>query len=215
MAASIMLAGLTGHVGLPPMYAEMRSPSAFNRTLYVSFALMLGMYAFVGLCGYLLYGQAAHMLITEDMSLATGADPLSVLLTNAVLLAITFKIFCSVPMCVVILVDIVQNVHFERTGSDLSESASDKTRFAFWLGSTAMSIATYPYLQYVTALIGVNSLLISVLLPILFYVLIHRDTMGPAAGFGYGVLLLASLVVTGIIAYVDVQEFLEAISQIS
>ena len=43
MSASIMLAGLTGHVGLPPMYAEMKTPSAFRPTLYISFSLMFGM----------------------------------------------------------------------------------------------------------------------------------------------------------------------------
>ena len=67
MASSIMLAGLTGHVGLPPMYAEMKTPSAFRSVLYTSFAAMFAMYAAVGVCGYLLYGADASVLITQDM----------------------------------------------------------------------------------------------------------------------------------------------------
>lgn len=214
MAASIMLAGLTGHVGLPPMYAEMKTPSAFKPTLYFSFALMFGMYTFVGAAGYLLYGAGSHILITQDMSLAMTSGPLSVVLVKAVLLAITFKIFCSVPMCVVILVDIGENLYFEATATGLSDAASDKMRIALWLGSTACSIAAYDYLQYVTALIGMNSLLISVILPVLFYVMIHRHNMGSAAGAGFAGLLLATLVFSTVTAYVDVSEFVASLARL-
>jgi amino acid permease len=109
MATSIMLAGLTGHVGLPPMFAEMKKPSDFNKTLYGSFALMFLIYLFVGVCGYLLFGGAASMLITTDMSAATHGVGGRVLV-RLVLAAITFKLFCSVPMWVVVMVDIAQNL---------------------------------------------------------------------------------------------------------
>ena len=72
MSGSIMLAGLTGHVGLPPMYAEMKTPSAFRRILYASFAAMFAMYAAVGVGGYVLYGADSSVLITSDMAAAVA-----------------------------------------------------------------------------------------------------------------------------------------------
>ena len=105
MASSIMLAGLTGHVSLPPMYAEMRTPSSFKKVLYLSFLLLFLIYAIVGGCGYVLYGSSASVLITHDMSKAFGmghhtmpgtSASLGQLLVNLVLGGITFKIFCSV-----------------------------------------------------------------------------------------------------------------------
>ena len=78
MSSSIMLAGLTGHVGLPPMYAEMKTRSAFRPVLYASFLAMFGMYAAVGIGGYLLFGADASVLITQvrggmGMLCASGA----------------------------------------------------------------------------------------------------------------------------------------------
>ena len=74
MSGSIMLAGLTGHVGLPPMYTEMKTPSHFRRVLYLAFLAMFLMYAAVGVGGYALYGDGASILITQDMANAAGAN---------------------------------------------------------------------------------------------------------------------------------------------
>lgn len=93
MASSIMMAGLTGHVGLPPMYSEMKKPSDFEKTcvilqpkpspsrlafvlllcqpcaqfrLYWSFFLMFIIYGYVGVCGYFLYGGTSDVLTRLD-----------------------------------------------------------------------------------------------------------------------------------------------------
>ena len=120
MAASIMLAGLTGHVGLPPMYCAMRRPSKFNQTLAWSFFTMCCFYVFVGSCGYALYGNGGSVLCTEDMSRSVHSVAGRVMV-SLVLLGITFKLFCSVPMCVVVLTDIIENLQAEMTGRALSE----------------------------------------------------------------------------------------------
>jgi hypothetical protein len=103
MSSSIMLAGLTGHVALPPMYAEMRKPSAFRRVLYSSFMALFLVYAVVGCCGYATYGSDAAVLLTHDMSRAWSDVPdsssgawLGQLLVNLVLGGISFKMFCTV-----------------------------------------------------------------------------------------------------------------------
>ena len=85
-------------------------------------------------------------------------------------------------------------------------------RILFWLGSTAMAIMTYDSLQYVTALIGVNSLLISVLLPIVFYMIIHRHTLGTCAALGYGAVLVLASVLAIVISVVDVDEFIDSLT---
>ena len=56
------------------MYTSMRSPQDFNSTLLLSFLIMFALYAFVGACGYALYGDASSILITEDMSTLAASD---------------------------------------------------------------------------------------------------------------------------------------------
>lgn len=211
MSASIMLAGLTGHVALPPMYAEMKTPSSFKPVLYGSFSIMLGIYALVGAGGYLLYGGGADILITQDMadSASSGYDHFIV---SLVLGGIAFKLFCSVPMCVVVLVDILENLYEEHQGAPLGTPIVDRARIALWVCSTLCSIAVYDSLQYVTALIGINSMLISVLLPTVFYLMLHRRKMGAARAAAYGALVAASVAVTVVIAYVDIGEFLQSLA---
>ena len=50
-----------------------------------------------------------QVLITEDMS-EQADGPLASLLVTAVIGGITFKIFASVPMCIVVLTDIAENL---------------------------------------------------------------------------------------------------------
>ena len=57
-------------------------------------------------------------------------------------------------MCVLVLVDIKQNLHLEKHGTDLSESASMRFRLYIWSSAVVASVAVYSSLQYVTALIG-------------------------------------------------------------
>ena len=207
MAASIMMAGLTGHVGLPPMYSEMKRPSDFEKTLYSSFGVMFAIYGYVGVCGYLLYGSGASVLITSDMS--DAVDPSSWAaraLVNLVLGGITFKLFCSVPMCVLVLVDIAQNLYLETHGKDMTDGASMRFRLTVWGSAALASIVVYSSLQYVTALIGINSMLISVLLPILFYVQLHHGAMGLLEKLWFGAISLGAVAFTIVITIVDVQE---------
>jgi len=211
MASSIMMAGLTGHVGLPPMYSEMKRPSDFQKVLYTSFGLMFLIYGYVGACGYLLYGGGASVLITSDMADAVH-DLGARILVNLVLGGITFKLFCSVPMCVLVLVDIAQNLYLERHGKELSDAGSMRFRLVVWGSAAVASIVVYSSLQYVTALIGINSMLISVLLPILFYVQLHHKAMAPLEKLWFGAITLLSTAFTILLTCVDVQEFIASLS---
>ena len=284
MAASIMLAGLTGHVSLPPMYAEMKTPSAFRAVLYTSFALMFGIYALVGACGYVLYGEEASVLITEDMAAAGSDTVLGSVLTALILGCMTFKLFCSVPMCVVTLVDICQGWYHEHAGTQLSESAADVMRLLWWASATLCALLVRSSLQYVTAvcafhpdprptaatrgtychtrrapnatcpychtplrhtpstaarpyatrplmprrwrsaevcvpsrvrlcqLIGINSMIISVLLPILFYAMLHTQQMSRPRASAYALLVAISLAITCYFSYMDLLEFLDSLA---
>ena len=66
-----------------------------------------------------------------------------------------------------------------------------------------------PYLQYVTALVGINSLLISVLLPLLFYVQLRRRAMGWPELVAFSCVLACTALVTAYMSFMDVQEFVE------
>ena len=214
MAGSIMLAGLTGHVGLPPMYAEMKTPSAFRKTLCAAFVAMLAMYGIVGVGGYLLYGNDASVLITADMANAAGFDPSRKALTSLVLGCITFKLFCGIPVCVLVLADVFKDLRFERTGKQFSETAADGLRLAIWSAAVVFALAIKPWLQYITALIGINSMLISVVLPLIFQFQLRRRLLGPTARAAYLSLVVLSIMATCYISYVDVIEFMEMLESV-
>ena len=258
MSSSIILAGLTGHVALPPMFAEMRTPSAFRSVLYTSFLGMFVIYGVVGGCGYALYGSDASVLITHDISKAWSAPNdgawVGPALANLVLGAITFKLFCSVrappalhcsqrsvlherlpaqrwppcleppawspplvtqmPLCIVVLVDIAQTTVHEWRGKELSPAACDVVRLLLWGTSVINAACVYSWLQYVTALIGINSMLISVLLPIVFYYLLHRRRMSAPVRAMHLVLMVLSLALTIAIGYVDVNEFVDSLRRL-
>ena len=210
MAASIMLAGLTGHVGIPPMYCSMRTPDAFHPTLAAAFAAIFAMYALVGVCGYLLYGGGASVLITSDMGGATTGWA-STLLVGLVTAAITFKLFTSVPMCVQVLVDVCENMWLEHNKAPLSAAASQRVRLGWWLASILASFGFYSSLEYLTAFVGLNSLLISVLLPIFFYLRLHRRLSGARAAALYALLAL-SVVLSVVIGYLDIAQYIASLS---
>ena len=74
-----------------------------------------------------------------------------------------------------VFVDVFQDWHsrharVEHSRQPLSTAAVDQLRLLTWGGSIVCALLLQPYLQYVTALVGINSLLISILLPLLFYV---------------------------------------------
>ena len=208
MAASIMLAGLTGHVSLPPIYASMKTPSHFKRIITLSFVAMFFLYAFVGVCGYGLYGSENHVIITIDMTQAARSI-VDRLLVTCILVGMTFKLFCSVPMCIVVLTDIAENVHLQRTGQTLHEKKVMRVRILTWLAGVLLSVIFYDSLEYVTAFIGINSLFISIILPIAFYWAIHRGIIGWLHSLWLALILSTSFVITVLVAYVDVSDFLD------
>ena len=211
MSASMMLAGLSGHVGIPPMYAEMKTPSAFKRVLGFSFVVIFVMYATVGVVGYMLYGSGSNVLITSDMIQAGGGGAIGSVLLSLVLFCITFKLFCSVPLLIIVLVDVAQNMYKESTGKALSVSRSNQLRLGIWASTTALSGVLFDSLQYATALIGINSMVISVVLPILFYVMLHQKDMGVLERAAYAAILTFAILFTMMISYMDVQEFIESL----
>ena len=61
------------------------------------------------------------------------------------------------PLCIVVLVDIAETTYHEWKGSELSARTSDALRVACWTLSVINAVFVYESLQYVTALIGINS----------------------------------------------------------
>jgi hypothetical protein len=54
-------------------------------------------------------------------------------------------------------------------------------------------------------------MLISVLLPIIFYVILHKDSFGLLERVGYALICAAVLAFAGLMCYVDWQEFLRTL----
>ena len=120
----------------------------------------------------------------------------------------------QMPLCIVVLVDIAQTTVHEWRGKELSPAACDVVRLLLWGTSVINAACVYSWLQYVTALIGINSMLISVLLPIVFYYLLHRRSMSAPVRAMHLVLMVLSLALTIAIGYVDVNEFVDSLRRL-
>jgi len=125
---------------------------------------------------------------------------------------ITFKLFCSVPMCIAVLVDIAQHLWYEKHRRALTERASMRFRLLLWLLLNAGAVGFFTSLQYLTAFIGINSMLISILLPILFYYKLTKDELSHAGRSVLQFMLGFAIVFTIAISYVDVIEFVKSLS---
>lgn len=213
MATSTMLAGLSGHVSLPPMFSAMQTPEDFSRTLGASFGIMFGIYALVGLCGYALFGDASSVLITTDMSISAGGW-LSTLLVSVVICAMTIKLVCSMPLCVIVVVDIADNLYHEQYGVGLSEAAMMRWRLGTWMLGVIVAYAGSTFLEYVTALIGINSLFISVLLPIVSYWLLHADVLERSERAWLALVALIMVLVAGMIIVLDAKDFMQKLQSL-
>ena len=141
-----------------------------------------------------------------------GGNALSIVLLRVLLVCITFKLFCSVPLLILVIVDIIQNLYQQRTGKTLSRGRGDYCRFAIWVATTLLSMTLYNSLQYATALIGINSMLISIVLPIVFYVVLHYKTMHMLTKLGYATLITGVILFTGFITCVDVSQFIKSLT---
>ena len=118
------------------------------------------------------------------------------------------------PLCIVVLVDIAETTYHEWKGSELSARTSDALRVACWTLSVINAVFVYESLQYVTALIGINSMLISVLLPIIFYVILHKDQFGLLMKVWYALVMCVVVAFTALMCYIDWQEFLKTLRQL-
>jgi len=110
-----------------------------------------------------------------------------------------------------VLVDIFENQHFERSGAKFGVAAALRWRLVMWAGAVLVAALAHRSLQYVTALIGINSVIISVLLPLFFSVNLHWQGMGPLRQLWFGTLVLLSMLMALVIACVDVQEFVRSL----
>ena len=84
-------------------------------------------------------------------------------------------------------------------------------RVAIWGCAVVCALVSQSWLEYVTALVGINSLFISVLLPLLFYLQLHHTQMGRAEVAAYLLVVALAVLLSLVISYVDVLEFLEEI----
>ena len=132
-------------------------------------------------------------------------------LVSTVLAAITFKLYCSVAGTVLVLVDIFENAHFEMCGSKFDEAAALRCRLGSWASAVAVALLSYSSLQYVTALIGINSVIISVLLPLYFYCKLHWPMMSRLRRLWFGLLTLLSALMAVVVTCVDTQDFIRSL----
>ena len=120
---------------------------------------------------------------------------------------VSFKIYTSIPIVVAVLVDLAES----QRGWALSDRRKILVRLAFWVPSSALSCLLYNNLDFVTALVGVNSMLISIIFPIIFWHILHKDVMSPRERWTNLVVGAASVLIFVLITVIDVKSFIQEV----
>ena len=97
------------------------------------------------------------------------------------------------------------------TGWTLTDRQKILVRLAFWVPSSALSCLLYNNLDFVTALVGVNSMLISIIFPIIFWHILHKDVMSERERWTNLVVGVASVLIFVTISVIDVKSFIQEI----
>jgi vesicular inhibitory amino acid transporter len=71
LALGLVMAGYSGHACLPSINTSMRRRSEYPMVLNASYVCTLAIYLFVGLIGYMMYGDLAHQEVSLNVRLSS------------------------------------------------------------------------------------------------------------------------------------------------
>ena len=199
LASSQILAGITGHVGLPPMYSAMADKSKFTSALRTNFAVWYTLHLAVGACGYYLYGMDASIIVTTNMfeSVRAFSAAGNLFSVTAVTIGITLKQLVTIPLLVQVLVLILLP-----SGSDIRSPQNTILQCSVFFLVFGFAYKLHGLLPYVNAIVGVNSIFISMVVPIVCHHMLEKHT-SQVANLVFFTQLVVATVLMLIIAYIE------------
>ncbi|KAL3142963.1 hypothetical protein ABBQ38_003248 [Trebouxia sp. C0009 RCD-2024] len=217
-ACGIFAMSVSGHSSLPVLRNSMAKPQEFDSVLNVSFSLMLGVYGTVAALGYYYFGSSAHTLLTTDLarnSPFTGHYFLLPGLTadKLVALCIMLNAYSTYPSLVLVMQDMIVSILPGGQQGSAWRQPHQKVALAMRLlifaagGLTAY--AAFAVLGNVMSLVGgMCSMCCSLLLPSLFYLILHKHELSLIRKIGVILLLLCGVALLLLIVVQNLQDLI-------
>jgi amino acid permease len=211
----VMAVSLSGHGALPSIKRSMRQPKHFERCLYIAFGSMFLLTALAGAVSYQYFGESCSVLVTHSLAtssavagwvlLHVGSFQISIAQLLSALVALSA--FSTIAPLVLVLADVIIDMARGTANAHVSSIKERALRTVVLMAAYAVSVVAYDVLGLLLSLIGgVASMCSSVLLPSIFYYVLHQNNMifGQRVLVGAVVCLGTACVI--LIASIDVQQ---------
>eukprot|EP00667_Euglena_gracilis_P010474 EG_transcript_10653 len=205
MALGVIMLAYSAHACLPTIYGSMHRPQDFPTMVNVAFFAMFAMYAVMGGFGYLVFGKGCSPLITQD-AFNAATQPWQRVLCTVVMGLVLWATYSTTVPVVAVLTDFVSAFH--------PGSARVGVRGMRILVCVLLAFVAYPtrnYLGYLMSGVGVVSLMITLLVPLLFNHCLFRAGMSRCEAVLSVALIGLCLALTALIAYNSAYELLDSL----
>lgn len=181
----VMLVSLSGHQSLPSLKRSMRRPQHFEKCLYIAFGSMFLLYSLMGALTYQYFGESCDVLVTNNLMSSSaisgwvvarvGAFQIGLAQLLSALLALSA--FSTTPPLVLVLGDLlIDMTHGGTSQGHVSILFETCLRTTVLLLAYAVAMFFYDVLGLLLSLVGgIASMCSSLLLPSLFYFLLHQN----------------------------------------
>ena len=109
ISVGIYVLSLAGHPSLPSLRKSMRHPEHFERMLDGSFAIMFVVYVAMAVFGYLSFGDASAVLVTDNLS-AAAHSPASRILNKVVIFFVALSSASTIPPLIAVTVEMYDDI---------------------------------------------------------------------------------------------------------
>eukprot|EP01083_Nonionella_stella_P116967 348025_1 len=208
VSVGIFILSYAGHACLPEIYTSMKEPERFERVLDICFVIMFFTYSGMALFGYLQYGKATAVIITENLVTGESTNKAQLYVAKALIGFVIASCYFQVSPILSVVANIPEDFLSIRT-----PMKKRVFRTCLFGGIVVMSWAVLQHLAILEAVTGsLCTMITSVICPALFYYGLNRKTVSMAETivlFSYficGVLLGLYLLYNDIIAVLTGQQ---------
>ena len=196
VSIGIFILSYAGHACLPEIYVSMREPEKFERVLDVCFVIMFVTYSGMALFGYLQYGQATKVLITDNLVEGGPSKTVAKILICFVIASCYFQVSPILSVVAVIPEDLF--------GID---SAFKKRLFRTSLFA-AITVCSWCIVQHLAVLEAVTgslcTMITSVICPALFYFGLNTKSISRTETVVLGGCVVSGVLLGAFLVYNDV-----------
>ena len=233
MAVGIFVLSLGGHAALPGIYSSMARPEEFDQMLDIALFAMFGIYAAVGLAGFVAYGwlkgEVVDVLITTNMAHdREGLFPLELpghfgertmsLESTLMTIAVVAKSFTAISPVTSVLAELPELLLLGESGGGADATArrakkqiAVRTALLWLAAALAYPCSVYGGLALVEAVTGAMcSMLASLALPCACWVALYRAEVPASHTAAAAALAVLAVIAGAAFTTLDIVRFFEA-----